>query len=195
MNNAGFLSVFERDPAYIAGKSWELKRTIWRKARQFWFASIREYIQGCADVLSQHIATGMTMASLEPLARKLRIYSKVEGFGRGTPSRRRYARTRYFRTPELGRRLGESQGFVVEGSPTDMSFAFSFEVKIYQWLIHEAGVANDNSGIWGALRAGQNRMNLYINRNEPRLMKAISDSIMNWTITGDVTVNWDDDNG
>lgn len=161
----------------------KLFKTVYEQLKTAWRASARAFFKEVAAHIA--IDTGMSRASLLPLAGKVRIASEVRkylsdstGFKRGwTDIEGNYHpegfRSRARGESEARKRLGTAQE-ISFGSLQSPSFVFYFEIVIYQWELHE--------NKWRALDAGREAFEKTL---PVELAKRIrSQDIINYMLTG-----------
>ncbi|MCK4500445.1 hypothetical protein KAU11_08100 [Candidatus Babeliales bacterium] len=117
------------------------------------------------------VDTGMSKASLLPLARYLRMYTEVsqgisfskERKGSFTPDG--VWQPNINRTAALGQRLGAKKaGYnMLYGGPKRMVFQFDFEIRVWQYLIYEQGFGQDAA--WDTIGTGRAAFNAYFDKH------------------------------
>jgi len=132
-----------------------------------WNGAISAYIQAVANVVSSHQDTAMSYASLFATARKVKALGKIPPaspkrsdaqFSSGTQGG--YASA--WKNQLLGEMAGEKCSEIHYGKAHRPILTFSFEIAVYQYLMHEVG--NFRPGIaWESLEAGRQAMNDYLN--------------------------------
>lgn len=141
---------------------------------RLWKDSVKAFINECSQHI--HIDTGMSMASLQPLAANVRLSSFLQaslagkGFVRGVYSETGKYDPNGFRSKAEGRRRGERAYTLSFGTPMAMDLKFTFKILVYQWKLHELGVRGKPQ--WEALKKGREAFLLYFNSNFTREVKA-----------------------
>jgi len=136
----------------------------YKKLKGMWADSIQSFLNDIAEKDTIPILSGMSKASLMPLARvvrKMTTYrtklseARFESFGHvvkgWTDMSGRWHRKGY-RSMAHGIKEGESCFIVDYGNINDWSFRFEFKINVYQWFLHEMGdVPDQYHGAWNAL--------------------------------------------
>lgn len=162
------------------------------KMRQLWRDAIRAALRGMVQawVNSGSIDTGMSVASLLPLARaklgrkRFRIggVAKVqEGIGKRKFRPRKgkpyvvnvgsgsIAEPKRNKTIEEGIAAGEDSFSIIVGTPKNPFYRFDFDIKVFQWLAMEGHLAG---GPIHALEKGGEEMRKYIRQNYTKYLSA-----------------------
>ena len=132
-----------------------------KKLSHLWDDCARAFLR--AIVLSDVIKvdTGMSKASLLPLARYLRMYTEVRNSisPKGNKKGAFDLAGSWHPDQIRGIALGETSsglraGYnVLYGSPKRMVFVFDFEVRVWQYLIHEQGFGKGRA--WNTIEKGR----------------------------------------
>ncbi len=138
-----------------------LKKQIHAQASRFWRDAINVFLDAMADRIA--VDTGMSMASLGPLAKEVRrktaFLQAIRGMGPKFRSKNYSGYkndTGLVKSKAAGTRLGEAAYTLSFGSPTTPVFKLSFEIAVFQFYLWEFGLAKGNEGkSWGALDAGR----------------------------------------
>lgn len=152
-----------------------MKITITRKFRnidrpaayKYVYKAITDLWKECVYVFvneaSKHIVidSGMSQASLLPLAANVRLASAIQESIRGfspKPYKGVYSATGVwnpngYRSQAEGMRRGTKAYELSFGTPMDLDLKFSFKILVYQWKLHELGVHNKPT--WDALKLGK----------------------------------------
>lgn len=118
-----------------------------------------------------HMETGMSKASLIPLARQARaITALTKNFGSHVKERKGaydihgVYHSDWVRNKAQGERIGE-KAFEYKVPPTKkrMVFHFSYEIAVWQYLLHEKGFSSKEA--WESLDAGRAAFKDYYNAN------------------------------
>ncbi len=175
-------------------KSWlksptPLYKYIHNQLIRLWKASVQEFIREAISVMS--IDTGMSVASFEPLAAKVRLRSQIEQSLRGFGARRGHKKIKDarftdnigpFKSRALGQRLGEKAYELEFGSPVDPKFLFKFKIVVYQHYLQESTVNMNVSKNWQSIEAGKKAFETFFNENASKFVT--SEAIINWLRTG-----------
>ncbi len=169
----------QRDPQ-------KLTKLMHNQLIKLWKRCVQEFVLET----SKHIAidTGMSMASLLPLAAKVRlastIASKISGASNG--ARGSYTSTRYGYTGSKsvahGKRLGKEAYKLSFGTPQNPKLHFEFDIVVLQHYLHESVGNYARSHHWQSIKHGQDAflsawdilVDDYVNARE----------INNWLLTG-----------
>lgn len=140
---------------------------------RLWKDATKAFIVEAIDLV--HIDTGMSRSSYLPLGRLVRMVTAIKAF-----SPKRASRTGYTdmagnydpkgqRSAAMGEKLGERAFRLNFGSPARPVFAFEFNIKVYQYALHESD--------WQSLERGQEAFLAYLQNNAinyvPRLAEWI----------------------
>jgi hypothetical protein len=140
-----------------------LRKYLHREISTVWRKSVRSFIQAVVDRIA--VDSGMSLASLKPLAAEVRFKSTLSAQLSGSGPRfrrRRYDSSAFpgvseFKSQAHGEALGQ-RGKAYElsfGDPRNPEFNFQFEIVVLQFYLHEHGLAKPVSHSWGSLEAGQ----------------------------------------
>jgi hypothetical protein len=127
-----------------------------RRGTAAWNDCIGDFVRAAAPKV--HVDTGMSLASLIPLGRIVRALDVLGRSGTGK-TRRGYTDIRGIYHPKQlkgahhGERLGESAYQISYGNSKRPVFRFSFDIRVFQWLLHDV-----IRGSWGAIEAGRAAM-------------------------------------
>jgi hypothetical protein len=137
--------------------------------------SIPIFIEAAAPKI--HVDSGMSLASLIPLSRFVGIASRsLDRAYTGRARIGRFASTGFayphsVRDVNAGLRAGEHAYNIKLGNVKRAVFIFNFEIKVFQWILHENGMVDrwGNFRIpWEALSTGFTAMRAYWDANLPR---------------------------
>ena len=142
-----------------------------KKLSHLWDESARAFLR--AIVLSDiiRVDTGMSKASLLPLARYLRMYTEVRSTISPKGDKKGAFDVDGAWHPEAtrGTALGEASstrraGYnVLYGSPKRMVFVFDFEIRVWQYLIYEQGLGKGKA--WATIDTGRAAFQEYLENN------------------------------
>lgn len=133
-----------------------------KRLSKVWDDSARAFLRAIALTDIIHVDTGMSKASLLPLARYLRMYTevkatinpqrkKVQGaFGLDGDWDKEAERSMATGQASSRKRAGYN---VLYGSNKRMVFVFDFEIRVWQYLIHEQGAGK--LAAWNTIQVGR----------------------------------------
>lgn len=155
---------------------------------KLWKDAGREAVRAMATPEVIKVLTGMSKASLLPLARQLRIFSEVRS---SINPKERYRRGYYdfagnfvssgTQSIAQGERFGQRAFVLDTGSPTNFNFRFEFHIVVYQYYLHENGIV-PGSGPWKSLELGSSVFEDYIRNN----WKQRIPSLARFILTGEI---------
>ncbi len=158
---------------------------------RIWNDAIRAYIRTVVFECMK-ADTGMSMGSLVPLARAVRMATEVKSFALVSKKRggvqgideinyggySPYA----WKTVGAGIRRGKNAYKIDYGTPGRPRFLFTFEIPVLQFLLQENGWGyKNNGGAWNSLERGRSSFIASINEDLPML----DSKIKQWVNTGD----------
>jgi len=151
---SGILSAGRRNISTVLKRYHDRLKRLWRD-------SVKAFILATVDVMK--IDTGMSVASLAPLAAKVRLKTLILETARGRGPRRgltnldgSYEPTRYKSKAE-GQRLGQTAYTLSFGTPQAPSLEFRFDIVVFQHQFHEP--------TWQSLRKGEQAFVDYFEKN------------------------------
>lgn len=140
-------------------KNYAIKRliTLWRKC-------IKAFIEEV--LIHVHVDTGMSVASIQPLATnvglKTAIIESLRGFGPKPGHKEGSIKLAQFqdnigkfKSRSLGSKIGRRAYALEFGSISSPQFKFTFEIVIFQWFLHESTINWIESSNWQALEFGK----------------------------------------
>ena len=143
-----------------------------------------------------HVDTGMSMASVIPLAEQLRKGRIIRGrIMSMNPSKAKIGYTtlhggtnpRALRSRTHGERLGEDAYKLVFGDPaTGGGWFFEFRIVVSQYYFNESLSNSGNSKGWETIKNGQAAFKSYMNENSPLIMKQSLSWLLRRTTARDV---------
>lgn len=148
----------------------KIKVALHRELTKLWKGAGQAFIRKVALEGVVKVDTGMSRASLLPLARAVRLLTAVRAsITAERASRGRKASSRPIgpdgkpRTIAAGIRAGNDAFEYSVGTPTNPKFIFEFEIKVLQYLIREEGA--DGVKAWNSILKGRraflNHINVY----------------------------------
>lgn len=162
-NNWGSASAWAR-----RSRSWgPLSQRLTQRLNRFWRHAIRVFIKAAVDALKSNIDTGMTVASFRPAAAEVRIRNWVLEFG-GFGPKKGYgpAPGPYgIKSMAHGELLGRKAYSVRWSSQQRLQLDFTFNIVVYQHLLHEGNANYKHSLDWHSLDKGRDAMINWINQN------------------------------
>lgn len=123
-----------------------------------------------------HIDTGMSRSSIAPLGRAVRMLTEVRAFSPQRVSRKGYTdmegvyHSDVNRSANLGEKLGEKAFRLNYGSPARPVFRFVFNIRVYQYALHEPQ--------WQTLERGQEAFIAYLKSNAMNYVPKLADWIL-----------------
>jgi hypothetical protein len=149
---------------------------------RLWKDATKEFIVEAIKLV--HIDTGMSRSSLLPLGRLVRMVTAIKAYGSRTPGKGgpvRKSRTGYTdlagnydptinRTAALGEKLGERAFRLNFGSPARPVFHFEFNIKVYQYALHEED--------WESIERGQEAFLAYLKNNAINYVPKLAEWIL-----------------
>lgn len=152
---------------------------------RLWKGAIDAFVDELINGGKIHLDTGMSRASVIPLAREFRLGKLAAATIHG----RRGPRIGYtdisgtwhkrgMKSPETGERLGRKpKGYTVSvGTPGRLNFNFRFRIMVYQWAYYEAE--------WGALTAARSAFINYVNKNKKEALRSSLRKLFKPTVGG-----------
>jgi len=131
----------------------------------------KECVYVFVNEASKHIVidSGMSQASLLPLAANVRLASAIQESIRGfspTPYKGVYSAAGVwnpngYRSQAEGQRRGTKAYELSFGTPMNIDLTFSFKILVYQWYLHEVGVHGKPT--WDALKLGRRAFTSHFN--------------------------------
>lgn len=141
-----------------------IQKYIYKRLMGLFRQCIRDFVLATARQI--HVDTGMSVASLGPLAsvKGIGLGAVIEAYAAGHgPKKGAYrpignANWAYtpdlIKRPELGWVYGEKAYKLDFGSEESPKFRFQFDIRIFQWFLHEEPVAAKDGQNWNAIQAG-----------------------------------------
>lgn len=171
----------------------------YKKLKGMWADSVQSFLNDIALKDTIPILSGMSKASLIPLARAVRMVTRYrttlsaarfESFGhviKGWTDMSGRWHSEGYRSMAHGERAGESCFIIDYGSELNWSFKFEFKINVYQWFLHEMGEVPDQyHGAWNVLPSAIKAFEKTMNER----LKQISDEIVP-TFFNIVAVTWE----
>jgi len=161
-NNWGSFSAWAR-----RSRSWgPLSQRLTQRLNRFWRHAIRVFIKTAVDALKEDRDTGMTVASFRPAAAEVRLRNWVLEFG-GFGPKKGYGPSKPYGIKSMahGELLGRKAYSVRWSSPQRLQLDFTFNISVYQHLLHESRANYSRSLDWHSLDKGRDAMINWINQN------------------------------
>lgn len=147
-----------------ARTSGPILQVVHRGLIRLWRESVGEFITATADAMA--VDTGMSVASLQPLAAKVRLATVIREIARGKGPKRRSPgdvpqapfqdNFGPFRSRALGERLGRNAFELEFGTPRTPLLKFQFRIVILQHFLNDNGLGNvANPPVWQSLEKGE----------------------------------------
>lgn len=165
------------------------KKKMHANMTKLWREAIKEFVETVAlrSAGLVHVDTGMSKASIIPLAKVVRI----AGLVRASIVPNRYKKTpKYYhfesntpsglKTISHGIELGEKVTKVDFGSPRDPVMTLEFSINVLQYFLNEEGVGNNNSVAWRSFEQGHAAFEKHITEN----MGSIIPDVADWFLSG-----------
>lgn len=143
---------------------------------RLWKQSVAEFVRVAAQEIA--IDTGMSRASLEPLAANIRLASALAESARGMGASPRKGafdlegnwHSDRMRSKAAGRREGEKAYNLSFGTPLRPNMVFDFKIVVWQYKVHELGMFGNDP--WNSLGKGRDAFLEHFNRGYPRIAGA-----------------------
>lgn len=163
------------DLLLLKGRSESLTKGYLKLVERLFKSAIGAFVEAVADSIP--VDTGMSLASLSPLAAKIRqrknIASLISG---GGIKRGHYESTvsKYpvpaenagkFKSRALGARLGQKAYSIVLGNQNNPVFTFEFDIVVLQHYINE-----ENGQSWNSIEKGEKAFLKYIDENAESIL-------------------------
>ena len=142
---------------------------------RLWRDSVKEFIQATASAMS--VDTGMSVASLQPLAAKVGFATLIRESLRGKGPKRGHStasgefsnNNAPFKSRALGVRLGQDAFELEFGTPNVPVLKFSFKIVVLQHRLNEAGLGKvPNPPMWRSLEKGTKAFTNFFDTNLSR---------------------------
>jgi hypothetical protein len=146
--------------------------TVHRDLTRLWRDSVKEFIVATADAMA--VDTGMSVASLEPLAAKVRLATLIREISRGKGPKRGHknltgnfsSNNAQFKSRNFGRQLGREAFDLSFGTPQSPVLTFNFKIVVFQHFLQENGLGNGD--VWASLAKGREAFLTFFNTEAPR---------------------------
>lgn len=132
----------KRGKGNLVGAKSKTQKYIHAELTRLWKDSVKAFVKEA----SQHVRidTGMSLASMIPLAREVRLGSFLESslHGKAKPG---YVNIdgqsfpKVLKSRNLGKKLGREAYDLSFGTPQRSNFKFEFHIVVYQYKLHELG--------------------------------------------------------
>lgn len=154
-----------------------------------WRDCVRAFINEVSSNIS--VDTGMSMASLYPLATNVRMGNIINELSRGFGPKIGHKNltgkfsdnNAKYKSRELGRKLGRRAYNLEFGTPSNPELTFKFEIVVFQYFLLENGLGFDNpSTVWDSLNKGKEAFIAYWEENASKYINTAK--ITNYFLTG-----------
>lgn len=141
---------------------------------RIWKQSIGEFVRAAAREIA--VDTGMSMASLEPLAANVRLASALAASAAGMGAAPRKGafdisgkwQPGVWRSRASGRREGNKAYEIDFGTRQNLAFRFKFKIVVWQYKVHELGMFNNDP--WNSLGKGREAFLQHFNAEYPKIV-------------------------
>lgn len=148
-----------------------IKKDLFKELEALWDGAIRAFLRAVALEGVVKVDSGMSRASLLPLARVVKMFTEVRSSisteRNPRPSPRPYynasGRRDGLKSIAHGEELGKKAYKVLYGTPKNPKFVFDFEIVVFQYFLHENGVRNQQA--WKSLEVGRIAFLSYLEEN------------------------------
>lgn len=136
---------------------------------RLWRESVKAFILEASKHI--HIDTGMSLASMQPLAANVRLSTFLQeslagkGFRRGAYDINGQYRPDKNRSKAEGRLAGQKAYTLEFGTPKNTQLLFRFKIAVFQWKLHEIGYSGQSGPAWQALDKGRAAFIEHFNNN------------------------------
>jgi len=167
----------------------EYTHVVYRRLTAIWRLAARSYVYEALRHVQRD--TGMSAASYIPLARALQMVSKIDIYGSRTrvPSYYMSGRPNYSVDKSIasGTAAGENAYVISYGDKNRPLMIFRFTIKVYQYLLQEFGLGNNNrSSAWHSLEAGERAFQQTYDALIQDAIPNIGEYVYRGRLTGDV---------
>jgi len=163
-----------------------VREVIYSRIIELWRNCVREFVKVAVESLQADIDTGMSMASMLPLATNVKLQSLIEAniHGRGIHKKAYHAGGQYAgsgdKSAEHGAELGQKAYDIEFGTPTSGKLLFRFKIVVLQYFLHEQGLAKRNSHNWQSLTKGATAfVNYWETQQDKYLTPELLETILN----------------
>lgn len=139
----------------------KVSKTFLLQVERAWRRCIRAFLEDISMQGIIHVDTGMSKASLLPLARAVGMLGAIRSTIQPVVSSRKGSYTmggKYRSSPDRTMAEGEAAGenaFKIQyGTVEHPQFLFSFEIQVYQYFLHEIGAGGKHA--WNSIERGRN---------------------------------------
>ena len=166
----------------------EYLQVLYKRLEKLWKRAIVDFVEATINKMS--VDTGMSVATLLPLAKQVRaggiVRAKMAGGkhkgGFKNLNRRFKSNNARFKSREFGRTLGEKAYKIEFGDMGNIKFEFNFDIVAFQHYLRENNLSGyANTPAWNSLEAGKIAFLKRIST-----WKELVPSISKWFVTGEV---------
>lgn len=156
-------------------------RTLVARLNTVFNGGIRAFVEAIAVDGLIRVDTGMSKASLLPLARAVRhaasvIISPERPYRKGLTEMDGTYISHAYRYKQAGILRGQDAYEITQGSADDLKWLFTFDVMIYQWSLYESS-KHQGHGPWNSLPVGKAAMRGYLKERLPGVYPRYSEWI------------------
>lgn len=178
----------------VTGDTTAVTKAVHEALMELWRGAVRAYLLAIIEPGVIKVDTGMSKATLLHVARMVGVYSKVNASI--NPRRQRVAGVvddwatgrgdrRRFKTKALGEEIGKSKDtyHLAYGTPKNPLLQFYFNIKVYQYWLHENGYKDPSGQAHAAqhsLQVGRAAFRQFIRENISKVvdMKSVINSML-----------------
>lgn len=180
----------KRMRSFLRRKPGPIQKYVHDQLIKLWKHSVLAFLEEVSQNIS--VDTGMSLATLLPLARSVRggqiILSELSGASgskKGYNPKYGFAKGTGNKSISQGQRFGKDAYNLEFGTPKRPVFRFHFEIVVLQYYLHEEQhTMNYHSQTWQTLRKGRKAFIDYFESNFDRYVTA--QTILNYFSTGKV---------
>lgn len=177
-------------------------KAMYARGKRLFAGAVKAFVHEVVQTLFDNVDTGMSISSVLPLARAVRYRAPMVDIIRrsrakfwhedertGKKYRKKYKGASYglpsegeWKSKAHGERIGQRAYTIEWGTPDHAVFTFSFEILVYQYILHENFLPKPQGHKWDSLEKGKKAFMDYIDANSGRIldptqivMKAVSE--------------------
>lgn len=141
-------------------------QALYNNIKELWVECAQQFLLATATQI--HVDTGMSMASLLPLAKTVNLLLVVvpeRDPRKGLTDISGLYRRHRFKSMTEGEKAGKKAFTLTFGSAAQPVMRFRFEILIFQYLMHEFGLVPHTSGPWNSVLAGETAFREHFQKN------------------------------